>query len=1075
MSKTLLVISIISALLFSDFYSVAQEAQFVPGHVLVQVKPGKNIRQVLSDLKENDSQLASLELKKAVIAEMRIWLVEYDDENLNHHETIRALHFHPDVQIAQQDHKIELRATTPNDPSFSSQWQYINTTTPGGDIDADEAWDITTGGTTADGDEIVVCVLDDGVNTNHPDFGNNLWVNTQEIPNNGVDDDQNGYIDDYEGWNSTSNNDNVSSGGSHGTPCAGICGAQGNNGVGVTGVSWNVKVMMVKNDFNTNESAVLAAYNYPLTMRKLYNQTNGAKGAFVVSTNASWGVDFGQPSNAPLWCAMYDSLGKHGIVSCGATINGNQDVDQIGDLPTACPSDWLISVTNMNIQDVKVTQAGYGATTIDLGAHGDNAYTLTGSGGYGGFGGTSGATPHVTGAIGLLYAAPCPGFMAVVKSDPQQGATLMRQFILNGVDANSSLQGITTTGGRLNLKGSIDLLMNFNCALTGCQAADNLQASNVSTTSATVSWNPPANAQGYTLEIRPLGAPNWIPLTTSQTSHTFNALNVCTEYEFRVITICDTSVSAASNVATFKTDGCCDPPQTQTVNSIGPTSAIVSWSSVTAASAYHVRYRAIGAGSWIIISGVTTLQANLTNLDSCTQYEFQVQTVCGGQSSTISVSQQFRTGGCDACVSFTYCQSGGLDASEEWIANLTLSTINNTTTSNGTGYSDEIANSTILMRETSYPISLSPGFQSTLYDEYFTVWIDLNQDGDFDDVGELVFDAGATSQVTVTGSITIPAAAPLGTTRMRVAMKWSAQSTPCEVFDYGEVEDYCVTIRNSCEEPATIWTSKIKPTSARLNWSPVVGAHHFKIRGRRVGAPNWVTLTIPNGSPNFKDVYGLVNATTYEWQILSVCDATETDLSGWTALTTFTTGCHTPLSTWTTNVSTTGAMLNWDPVSGAEGYEIKGRRVGNTAFISLLVPNTASSKQVFGLSAGFTYEWMVRTICDQQSSSVSDFTPLTTFTTGTARFALGTNMGADEFRVFPNPSSGVLNLDLPEAYQGQVVEINMYNMGGEKQLILYRPIGGIIQIVLDDLPSGIYHLHVKGEHDSEAETVVITR
>jgi hypothetical protein len=209
-----------------------------------------------------------------------------------------------------------------------------------------------------------------------------------------------------------------------------------------------------------NQADALLAYGYVLANRVLYNQTNGQKGAFVVSTNASWGIDFGQPSSAPLWCAMYDTLGAYGVLSCGATINGNYDVDVVGDLPTACPSEYLISVTNMNRFNNKVTQAGYGPTTIDLGAYGESTYTLTKSN-YGSFGGTSGATPHVTGAIALAYAAACSGFMELVRSQPDSAARAMRDFVLNGVSPNSSLSGITVTGGVLNLMGMLNELSAF--------------------------------------------------------------------------------------------------------------------------------------------------------------------------------------------------------------------------------------------------------------------------------------------------------------------------------------------------------------------------------------------------------------------------------------------------------------------------------------------------------------------------------------------------------------------------------------------------------------------------------------
>lgn len=434
----------------------AQELNYLENEVLVQLVPNANANTLTQEI-------STLEIENATLISrpMNIWRIKLDPAtSLSEDEAITEFYRNSSVMVAQKNHRVNSRATAPDDPLFANQWQYNQPSD--GDIDADEAWDVTTGGTTMNGDEIVAAVLDDGVDLNHEDFGDNLWTNEAEIPNNGIDDDNNNYVDDYRGWSIVTGTDNVTGGG-HGTPVAGIVGAQGNNGIGVSGVNWDVKVMIIKNNFNTNEARVIEAYSYALEARMLYNDTNGAEGAFVVSTNASWGVDFGDPANAPLWCALYDTLGENGILSCGATINGNFDVDVVGDLPTACPSEYLITVTNTNINDVKVTSAGFGSETIDLGAPGAGAFNTAAGNGYGGFGGTSGATPHVTGTIALLYSAPCQNLADLTVSDPAAAARMVRDFILNGVDPNASLEGITTTGGRLNVNNAVQDLM-ANCA-----------------------------------------------------------------------------------------------------------------------------------------------------------------------------------------------------------------------------------------------------------------------------------------------------------------------------------------------------------------------------------------------------------------------------------------------------------------------------------------------------------------------------------------------------------------------------------------------------------------------------------
>ncbi|WP_347372627.1 S8 family serine peptidase [Aequorivita sp. Q41] len=437
--------------LTSFFINNAQVAEFEQNEVLVQLREKAPIESLTNQIPE-----VAIADAKLISRPMNIWLLQLVPSEMTESMAIAQLYRNENVLVAQKNHKIKSRITVPNDEGFVDQWQYWQDNDK--DIDADEAWDITTGGTTMNGDVIVAAVLDDGIDLNHEDFEDNLWINENEIPNNNIDDDGNNYIDDSRGWSIITNDDNIS-GGLHGTPVAGIIGAKGNNEIGVTGVNWDVKVMIIKNDFNTNEAKVIEAYSYALEARMLYNNTDGAEGAFVVSTNASWGIDFGNPDDAPLWCALYDTLGENGILSCAATANGNYNIDEVGDLPTACPSEYLITVTNMDITDTKVTNAGYGLETIDLGAHGSGAYTTAIGNSYGGFGGTSGATPHVTGAIALLYSAPCQNFADLAKSDPAQAAKNVRDYIFAGVDPNASLEGITTTGGRLNLNNSLLALM----------------------------------------------------------------------------------------------------------------------------------------------------------------------------------------------------------------------------------------------------------------------------------------------------------------------------------------------------------------------------------------------------------------------------------------------------------------------------------------------------------------------------------------------------------------------------------------------------------------------------------------
>lgn len=771
---------------------------FVNGQLLVQLKSGKNIESLTRSFQEFEGSAINLSAKKFISPPMNIWLVEYNYADVNQERVLNAVKFHPAVNEAQLNHHIYYRSTTPDDSQFNQQWQYINTGQSGGtsgaDIDADLAWDITTGGITAFGDTIVVCVVDDGLSGTHPDFAGNKWFNYAEIPNNNIDDDGNGYEDDYRGWNADANTDDITGGvggGGHGSCVAGIVGAKGNNGVGVTGVNWNVKLMIVVG--GGNEAQAVEAYTYPFVMRKSYNQSGGTEGAFVVATNSSWGIDGGQPADAPLWCAMYDSLGAYGVLNAGATINENQNVDTYGDLPTACPSDWLIAVTNTNDDDNKVTQAGYGITTIDLGAPGEGTHTVAYPNGYGGFGGTSGATPHVAGTIGLLYSAPCTSFMALAHADPAAAALQIKQYILDGVDPNSSLNNITVTGGRLNVFNALNELLN-NCSAGGCVTPFGLTTNTISDTGATFTWNSAPGTAGFDLIYRPTGSNIWTSAPGVTSPFSVTDLVACTEYEFQVLAICDTDSSNWSQSHLFTTDGCCLPPSDLSVTSITDSSVTLNWDDLLAANSYNVDLRVSGSNVWTSsFTGIAADSLIVLDLEPCKEYEFRVQTLCDTGLTDFSDIFTFTTKGCGACTDLVYCETVGEDATEEWIAGVELNQLDNSSGSDD-GYGDYTDESTILGRMQNYSVTLTPGFPGGSFNEVFRVWIDYNQNGNFADAGENVYASGATTTA-VTGTFTVPATATLGSTRMRVSMKFSSAAQPCtNPFNYGEAEDYCVEI-----------------------------------------------------------------------------------------------------------------------------------------------------------------------------------------------------------------------------------------------------------------------------------------
>lgn len=552
MKTTLLLISILlgaGVYNFSSAQQIKSKAEriaeiIVPGELIVRLQENADPNRI----EEDANPEYGVEVVKLLSKPTNIWLIKYDYEKVHYSDILRELIQIEGVYQAQINTLVEMRAA-PNDPLYGNQWQHQN-------IDSELAWDITTGGTSAHGEDIVVCVIESADVMGHPDLQDNHWVNTAEIPGNGIDDDGNGYIDDYNGWNVSTNTDNIGTG-NHGTQVAGMIGAKGDNNLGVAGANWDVKIMVVAGQNAFSQASVVEAYTYPLEQRLIWNSTNGASGDFVVATNASWGIDYGDPNDYPIWCDFYDDMGQAGVLNCGATSNINYDVDALGDVPTACPSDYLIGVTATDVNDVK-TFAAYGQNTINVAAPGDNIYTTqNGGSGYGNTQGTSFASPLTAGVIALMYSIPCTDFMDFVKADPQGAAEVVRDALYDGVDQTAQLLTMTTTGGRINANNSVQLLYDAYCS--ACNTPDNLTITDIQDTEITITFDPVADADGYIVKIRELGAGTWDTYPTPNTTYTFTNLEPCTEYEIAVQADCDGDLSSDSPVVIAFTTGCGDP------------------------------------------------------------------------------------------------------------------------------------------------------------------------------------------------------------------------------------------------------------------------------------------------------------------------------------------------------------------------------------------------------------------------------------------------------------------------------------------------------------------------------------
>ncbi len=205
-----------------------------------------------------------------------------------------------------------------------------------------------------------------------------------------------------------------------------------------------------------------------------------------------------------------------------------------------------------------------------------------------------------------------------------------------------------------------------------------------------------------------------------------------------------------------------------------------------------------------------------------------------------------------------YCTSKGNDASYEWISNVEIGTYSNS--SDGAGYTDFTSENIELGAGESYNITLTPGFGSSSYDEYWKIWIDYNNDFSFTS-DELAFDAGSLSSTDVNGTISIPAGTEGTSTRMRITMKYNGEPSACETFDYGEVEDYTVTITSGSGDdtqaptaPTNLAASNITTTTVDLSWSAStdnVGVTEYQVLqdGSVLGTVTGTSASIDNLTP----------------------------------------------------------------------------------------------------------------------------------------------------------------------------------------------------------------------------------
>ena len=996
----LLALVCLSALFPQSLFAQDPDTRYWEGVVYFQLKPELNLQlesynrenntirstnlaykefpEVLSILENHPIRKLDMAFKNLSTPAVRnIYRLEFDDQ-ANVSDILRTLQKSSRVAFAERAPKNYLSAL-PNDPEIGNLW-FLET------IEAEAGWDLS-----APKKDVVVAVVDDAVSIGHEDLEANVWRNTQELNGTrGVDDDGNGYIDDFYGWDGAMNDNNPNPPSNandqyfmHGTHVAGTVGAVTNNGRGIPAISYNsAKIMACKGarDSDGALSGIWEAFAYAL-----------ANNPDIISN--SWGRGVSEDGTPPAPLAQFerallDEAFQKGIVVLFAAGNENSNIAW----PAAYESVIAVAATgrlSTRVADEKASYSNFGSW-VDIAAPGSQIFSLSpGPNRYVNLNGTSMATPNTASLVALMM-AHAPDFTANQIVNCLLSST-------DNIDAqNPNFNGLLGSG-RINVRKAIECVSNTSSPDCGVPA--NLSVSNLTNTEATLNWEVVNGATGYNVEIRAVGNSNWFSFQENPFPN--NLVNIVglaegTSYEFRVQAVCGQSLSVFSSPFSFQTPGGENPIGSACVSfndlylnfSEGGdcnNNPIVEDFQVWTNEAYRINACVPGQTYTFSICNEynpNTWEARLTaalidendaptdvlaTIEGCalsftipSEFPNPVNVIvvvadaedCGGATQQVDngIPSLSCEGTTDACLSFNSLyndfSSGGDCNNNPIVADFQV-------------WTNEAYNVNACVPGQTYTFSFCDGYTPSTWQAQITVAV-LDENNVPTDVlatvegCELSFTIPSDFQDPVNVVVIISDATDCGGATQEVD-----NGTPSLSCEGGEV---------SCSIPASLRAEDIANNEAFLAWDAVDGSDSYTVQARQIGAQEWLeAIGFTDTRIRFFDI---LSCTEYEFRVRAQCGSEVSEFSDPFRFTT--TGCQAPCPS-PTDVSATPngqqVTISWTGNDSLSQYIVNYRNRSAVTWLTRSTSNTSLTLDT--LTNCLTYEYQILGVCGSGQEVVS--------------------------------------------------------------------------------------------------------